>query len=377
MSRFGGGDNTDYLCGVARAHRFWRGSISYYIHFVVDGFTKGRVKIVLTFQESVPSNDNGDLYSRIVEINGPTIVSFCVPFLRNRYWENTTEFFADHTPWVSFELLDTIATSGSTPTIDVLVFRAGGRDVQFSGLQTSNFARTPPVMQTQSHVRSSFQQPFDSLIEGCSIGIERGFCTDETSQSISSLMKRYGEAIDVQSEGPDLGFSTLWPSRAFVLDAEGVLFEDNDAPGMSTPFYYFMSFFLFWRGDIRYRFRNNTTLRQVSNNSLDAGFNIANGAAYTYGELNPDLAVEIPYSATVPYLFIQDFVQEGALTTADLVSPAMAGTLGGEILAAAGDNFICGHVMPPPRFLVPAPPTLVRTATTTNSVLETVKIRKE
>lgn len=358
------GEDVDYLRAVSHAHIYWRGSIKYYVHFVANGFLKARVRIFLSFNGTVtlPTDDPGDLFARIVEINGPTITNFSVPYLWNKYWQLT--HLSDGPPLLYFELLDDISSQGEDPSIDVVVFRAGGEDTQFSGLHQALFP--PPAMTTQSHVRSAFAVPFDSLIEGAKIGVEKGFCTDETSHRVSDLMKRYGIAMSPNLVGTE-GLGFLPPTRACPLSSIGELQSSADANGMSMPFYYFTSFFLFWRGDIRVKIRSLTALKQASVATYEGDFNLASGSAYTYGTLNPDLSVELPFQSTLPYHFFYDNVQKVGIGNGDLTLLAIAGGAENtEVLTAAGDNFICGHLMPPPNFLSPPPSLLARTITATN-----------
>jgi len=179
-------------------------------------------------------------------------------------------------------------------------------------------------------------------------------------------MKRYGLALPPATIGTE-GLGLLPPNRGSPLNALGELIAPADLVSMSMPFNYFANFFLFWRGDIRLRIRSLTNLKQVSLAYPDTGaFNFAAGSAYTYGSLNPDLTVEIPFQSTLPYHFIYNDVQKVGIDNNDLIFPAIAGGFSGlEILSSAGDNFLCGHLMPPPNFLVSIPPALVSTSTTT------------
>jgi len=367
----------DYFHYVAASHRMWRGSIKYRIKFVCGQFIKARVQISVRFSGAVDTT--GQIFTRVIEVNGETETLLSVPFLLNRYWSYYDEADAyEDIPVLQFTLIDSVV-GGSTaddPTVDVIIWRAAGEDIQFAGLQRAQY--TSPIFseapEHQTSLREVFSKPFDSVVCDCKKAMELGYCTDDLSTTVADAMKRYVGHPNVPTE---VSFQYDWldPNNGFAASvALNSVF--------SEPFWYFKKLFWFWRGDLRFRFISQgdgvdgvmkATLAPLSGSD----YNEANGHIYTHSKHNPELQLELPYSSCYPYIPNQggmstqiNFTQ---LTDTQSVLGFKVDTSGstGNYIAAS-DNYVCGMLAPPPYCDGPAPPaskktTNVKIPTTTSS----------
>lgn len=372
---------TDYLMYVSSAYFRYRGSIRYRLKFVCSAFYKTRVRISLQYG-TVALDNKGDVWSRVVEINGDTEVKFLVPFLFNRYWDRFDTINTD-SPTVVVELLDNIsgAPSGQTPQIDLAVWRAAGPDYQLTDLR---FAQYPISSEPehQSSLRAIFAgDEFEGIVCDCKLSSEMGYCTSELSGTVNDAMKRYTPLVNFYAFGEsDQKLEILPPQFSGVGYSFPGLWNDGFQQAalysnFGSPFYYFLGLFWYWRGDVRVRYSNileatppfKAQVFKLLPNTVEA-----NGTAYTYFSQAPELGFEIPYSACYPYLPIQGPtpLMQGDYMT-HLIQPADGvPTCGfpvewGDYVTrhvAAGDNFLCGMLAPPPLWVQPI---LAKTITTT------------
>lgn len=71
---------------------WWSGSMNYTIIFCTSKFTTSRVRIVWVPGTTTPTADDigGNVISMIVDITGTTEVKFCIPWLKNTLWANSS-----------------------------------------------------------------------------------------------------------------------------------------------------------------------------------------------------------------------------------------------------------------------------------------------
>lgn len=343
----------DYFKYVAAAHHAWRGSIKYRVKFVCGQFIKARVQVSVRFNDQ--TDTSGQIFTRVIEVNGETETMFTVPFLRNRYWAlwNDDTVYND-VPALQFNLIDSVV-GGSTaddPTVDVVIWRAAAEDIQFAGLRAPRFDGASPtkIPQQQTSLRSVFSKPFDSLVCDCSKSMEIGYCNDDLSTTVADAMKRYS----VINLPPN-------PVKYWFSEPENGAFSSGDAiSAFSQPFFYFKALFWFERGDLRFRLQNTSpSVGGYANVQIMSDFSTvsasSNGTAYTYLQHNPELQFEVPYISPYPYLPIAGLqatqVEMDFLSNTDARSMFAITTPEGAVTRfsiAAADNYVCGMLAPPP-----------------------------
>jgi hypothetical protein len=347
----------DYFHYVAAAHQMWRGSQKFRIKFVCGQFIKARVQISVLF--NFAPDTSGQVYTRVVEVNGETETTFTIPFLLNRYWA----FFDDgiqfnDLPILQVSLIDTVVggSTGDDPTVDIVMWRAAGEDIQFAGLRSAYVV--PPTVskipEQQSSLREMFSKPFDTIVCDCTRAMEVGYCTDDLSTTVADAMKRYAYSPDTEPA----------PYRYTYDDAivNGIISPTSPLNSVfNDPYWYFKSLFLFERGDIRLRLTNDAPGNDVFAQALILGRNNlalpGNGTVYTYTKHNPELQVEVPYSSCYPYLPNQGNVAtQTSLFWDSIRNPRIVinfsypptGDAKAQTFIAASDNMVCGVLVPPP-----------------------------
>jgi hypothetical protein len=119
---------------AASLHYFWRGSLRVQFRAYCSAFVSARV--LITYRplgvSSTASLDNNQ--GHLIDVKGDTAVSLSFPFVsRNMYYNNVYTSNVPGTILVSLWTPIVSANSGTTPTIDFVVFSAADADAQFSG----------------------------------------------------------------------------------------------------------------------------------------------------------------------------------------------------------------------------------------------------
>jgi len=286
------------------------------------------------------------------------------------------------------ELIDEIVggPSGVTSIIDVLVFRAAGEDMSFSNLTLAN--ANPPTSTTthtitsqstltttintervehQCSIRNEFTKPFDTIACDCSYSVDKNLCTSDQLTSVNEILKRYCEFHNMNTTGGALNDIFVWPvSSNFTPISSnlwwlvGALQPGNLPVNVAlNPFQYFLSLFLYVRGDIRIRFIDYSASSGIVFAGLldiNSRLSVANSMTISDLHATPELSFEVPYSSMIPWHPIQGPVPCSARYNADM-TPHFAvdnGTNSGftssyEQFISASDNFLAGILMPPPR----------------------------
>jgi hypothetical protein len=372
----------DYLAYAAGMHRYWRGGIKYMIYFVTNSFTTARFRVSYIVD---PLQDNlaggGDFPSTVIEVKGSTIMKFTVPFLYQVPYRQTRP--ADvvppdngyiRSPKVQIECIALpVASQGSAPNVTAVIFRAGAEDTQFASLQSTiydaEYALPPSEIVGQCSVQDTFKFKFDPISCNCSMAIEAGYTTTETTGKISDVMKRFAENGNLQ-----LNIRQVWPvttTGGTVPTGPGVL---PGAQYTKQPYMLLTNLFKYQRGAIRYRFLNPMTTPVLENviitpatlETADSG----SGMTAWIRSHNPVHTIEVPWIGTVPYypltlalsivneqtMSVQNFAIDEELTVAAFQS--------------FGDDRVLSYLMPPPLFV--AYPTSTTTTTVTTSTMNTV-----
>jgi hypothetical protein len=368
----------DYLSYISRACKRWRGSIKYHFKFIAPSFSKTRVRITLQYDTSTVLGTKGDLFTRIVEISGDTDCSITVPFFYNRYWDYTT--VALDRNLLVVELVDKITGNAgvSTPIVDVMVFRAGGEDIAFADLGFAYIAPyiPPPAIKApikkqekiehQSSIRTVFSKPFDTIACDCSYSVDKNFCTSEQLTSVQEIIKRYSTFHNQNPGANPLNDIWLWPTNTGTIETaawwiDGILQPLNQPVDIvGNPFQYFLSLFLYVRGDVRVRLVDTAAtaggIAYAAMLDPQLGISSANSMVLTDFHSSPELSFEVPYSSNVPWHPIQgpiasvDYYDAEAAPRFGVDNPANTGfTASYEKFVSASDNFLAGILMPPPR----------------------------
>lgn len=332
----------DYLAAVAMAHQFWRGTIKYFIQFFTTPFTSCRFRISVNYVGWISSvTTSGDVVSQVIDVKGDTEAELAVPYLWDTHWRSV--FDTDGFPRIVIERISNII--GQSVTSDSVIYcsvwRAGSSDMQFMKLQ--NVPNPPAVEEivekqreeiyatSQSSIRDRFKRSFAPALEGCSSTHETGLVSAEESHCVNDAIKRFVTQ----------GGSTHTPT----------------AINWYEPFTWFNSMFYFWRGSIRYRgfYSSASVFTAVTMNgqrSVGSIYETGNGASLSLPAVWPIMQYEVPWYSALPFYPIYYSVFCSDVSRYYPASYVNQGSGFTAHFCAAGDDFMCGYLLPPPAFTI-------------------------
>jgi len=350
----------DWLSHTANAFRYWRGSIKYLVHFCVPAFYSFRVRIVPTVQLTTIDN-YGDLQGVIIDVKGETWYEFVVPYERPYDWSPTIGEFGPNVPIVYLDRITDIQGSSapSSPIVYVNVFRAGGEDIQFTGLRgareasssittSSSSASSGTTYRVQAHVslEQRFKKPFEGVIKGVNLAIEQKWVMPEMAITVSDCLKRQSNHLTGGNVpgGANSTYPCVYPPGALNINYTTVGRE---------PLNYFGSIFWFWRGGrilSHYNAGGLVGLVQQDTSSTTFGdgaaiwFNSASDANYKFTE-----KVQVPYYFSRPWHPISSpghsFTVNYDVTNGPADLSGVSG-LSGFLTLSGADDFVLIHPVP-------------------------------
>jgi len=288
----------DHLAYIASYHRYWRGSIKYYIQFVTNAFTTARFRLSYLLDSNDPVTIvGGDYPSKVIEVKGTTEIAVSVPFLWFScykpvgYVQNEDVLY----PSLVIQMITAPVNFGANaPVIDCVVWRSGGEDIQFMGACRSIIDSLIPSAEGQTSIWDKFSKPFEPIGCDCHFAVEAGFVSSETTGPIIDMMRRYVPLA------PQTDIATL--PRSLTYATTGYNYGLDLFYGMANMFKY-------WRGSVRLKQElptstaaEYTTLQERGGTGIDP----SSGYALTVPSHNPFLATETPWISGRPYLATND-----------------------------------------------------------------------
>lgn len=356
-SNYGDFRNIDWLWAVSLAFRYWKGAIKYSIHFVLPSFMSFKCQITQQDQLLLPITSTGDLMNKIIDVAGETWVDVEVPFLRPTIWvdpylEGQAVFGA--CPQVNIVQLTAIVGSSlpATPVCYINVYRAGGEDTAFRGLQNAAHGLGDIEAESTS-LELRFTKPFPAMCESANQSIEKGYIANEIAATVSDCLKRASLTITGLAIGAnDYSAPFNFPAGAGNINYSLIGLE---------PYQYFSSMFLFWRGSRIIRHSQATDFWGVK--GATTTLNWGDGAAFyfplgTAGVTNRE-GLCVNYTSIYPYIPVGqpavtvDLYNYGPASQGPSVDLPLAKQVIGTnlstasgIVVSAGDDFMLIHPVP-------------------------------
>lgn len=337
----------DFFQYTAAAFQWWKGSVKYLLIFVTDSFTTCKVRVSYSMN-TVGSTDYGGEYpNMILDVKGTTYVDFSVPYLNNLPYRT----YADtNCPQVIIELLTDLNDVSST-TLNLVIWRAAGDDIQFHQMCTSalsvatatttsttttGITTSRDTLQSQCDVRGQFKKKFREL--GCDspVTIEAGYVTSEIPLMVSDALKRYNVQFD------DGYFPTLAPT----LTTNGF---------WQLPLYYWTLVFKYFRGSRRYFVSETTTpIFRAFHIGFPTTSNLGAGTIIK-GPLQDSITMEIPHMGMHPY-YPMDYTISSCSYDDSEIPTLIPGTTPGTSITyvACGDDVQLFYLLPPPDLAFPS-----------------------
>lgn len=359
---------------LVTTHKFWRGSMRYWIKFFAGSMTSCR--FLLVYNPSTITSDNAitDTLSRVIDVRGDTEVMFTLPYINEYDWITLGANFAN----LQISILTSIVSSNTTsaPSIDMVIWSAAGPDVQFAvpivpqgftyGFPNQSFPKqkqlsrsvrseqsdedfelvTKPPTQVrrnvapkrvapqmrdvvlQADVHEVFKQTMPPFLEGCMEYTDHHYVAGEQTEWMLDLMKRY------QS------YSVAAPS------ANTMLLNGYYSPYVDTLGHFISRFFYFRRGGIRYVISNPGSGDNVSSIALDDGTTTelyASGTAFVLGSDTAPLMVTCPWVDIVPFRQLDDISNPTSGVYQLTASNNLVNTV---IYTAVRDDYQVGYLYP-------------------------------
>lgn len=323
----------DYLAGMMKIHRFWRGSIKYLFHFCMPAFYSVRVRISVDYGVGSPVN-TADLQSRIIDIKGETWESVTVPFLARTTWADTN--ITNYEPLIIVQRITTIVGSSApaSPIIYVNIFRSAGEDFQLAGLRKVEAASITDSalvkFQNQMHIGKRFKESFPTLNKGTFQSMEKGLVMPEITGSVADVTKKQ-QSIST--------FHT-YPCQS----------------NQTAPPFYLCNYFMFWRGGRIMRRIHREAVSGDTGSGFYAVYNtdkdIDNGwtqcTSLAQQALVPQ-ACHIHYMSAQPYYPMQDDDYSDVMTFISspiTASPSVTTHATATYTWAGADDFVCLFLVP-------------------------------
>jgi hypothetical protein len=241
----------------------WRGSIKFFFQFFTSSFISARFAI------SVSREDDGeweDLLTQVIDVKGDTKKMICVPFLHRTHWVSRyyQSFTGSPGPYViRIGLISAIA--GPDPeidaAIDLVVWMAGGPDVQFQAPVASSWAIPAwppgPFSASKNKKKALGASPFrvPNAVKQCSIKhtfandaspmtaemgttIDTGLCTSNIPVTMKDLLSRFYPTVNNEP------LVTMNISSSFGV-----------TPQVYTPLQIWLATHMCFRGGFRFKCR--------------------------------------------------------------------------------------------------------------------------
>lgn len=289
----------DWLTFVARAHKYWRGSIKYLIHVNVPSFYSFRARVTLRYKNAY--TNLGDLQSTVFDIKGETFIPISVPYLYSTmYRQPASEFLGAIHPWLSITMETPIvgSTSLGAPFAYINIYRSGGEDTQFAQLTTLAGAvapveKPPPKATSDCSPYQEFAKPFKTLIDGVTQAIESRFTMTETTGTVADCMKRPSAFTPTSTYTP-----LIWTPGAA---------NANYKAQAGQPFNYFAAVFAFRRGGIVFGKTQETFLvSKCTLSGTNSSQSVGDGIFYSHDQdayFTPNVdSVVVPYFCNIPWV---------------------------------------------------------------------------
>lgn len=341
-------DEPDYLAHQASLAKYWRGSIKYYVRLVTNQFVKARMRVSYVMNSSQPTPiTGGDFPSMIIDIQGPTEFDITVPYLWITHWRLTEESPGQYTaPSLVFQLFKAPVTTGAQDArITMLVWRAGGENIQFAFAGDQNYEE-PPTIQQEASIRARFNQPFKPITCDCNNMAELGLVQSEQIGTIIDLMRRY-----------------------YTTDQ---ILETPYLAGDLTPLCCEARLFRYWRGSMRTKLifarekdPPNPDLPYPSFAWATMSNNWSCGGTVTQPSVSPLLEWETPWFSIFPYMPLITSQSPYTIVASDRETFTV--NLNAEPvlqwhMCSVGEDFQAGYLRPPNHYPV-VPPSKKSTTT--------------
>ena len=211
-----------YLSHVARAFKYWRGDLRYYIQITSSAFHSGRLRVWYEPNDTTnPTTviDGGNVVSKVLDIQTETDMSFTVPYLSNTLYR-TFEYKnqsrgggplippSGEAGRIGVSVLNEL-TSSSNPIQPVYInLWISGVNMQFGAPVGVSFDREPITSNDSEFIAQGITQeqitkmPYEPLIDATT-SREEQLCMGEQADHVKDLIMRPCPLVYYSTTPPD------------------------------------------------------------------------------------------------------------------------------------------------------------------------------
>lgn len=346
-----------YMSYFSLPFRYWRGSITYHLNFVTSKFVSARVRFSwLPNATSTSSLDGrtGDVYSRVIDVNGDTNATVTIPFAYDKMWARIRkpgEALNDIDTLrgvIQMELVSNIVSNVAAPNIGVVTWIAAGPDYQLGYMNSSllsNKGSTTGWKYRWPNDQSVWDLAgtADPIVKHTTNMIER-IGVSESYEDVLSLAKRFVEVKTIVAASPNKTVLRNTPFQDPLYQVDG---RRNDVVS------HLIQPFMYYRGSLRFKFMRTVAQKGKAwtLTRYDGEEEHMNGPfiAASPGDFTNQIEVETPYFNVNPY----------SPTKVDDDNSCLLATIGEDSLAlcssyyAVGDDFQLFALFAVPVLFVP------------------------
>lgn len=327
--------------------RQWRGSIKVSVHLYTSPFVTGRLKISLRYGISTDTSA-GNIWSDIITVQGDTMVTYQIPYLRKTTWADTFQIdglvsSCGITPTFVVEKVGTLNSAGDrVPVIYGIQMISAGSDFQFRGFRHAMpvEAVEVAVAEAQCDVEALHANDFECINFGTlNTGVFQSFTDVE---DVMDIMYRYSRR----------------PSELGALSSQILQFGNSTEMAEMGMFDIIATCYRYYRGSMRFKFRAEPKTPADANKDfalqLRTGTRTPDNIPYLLRPANGLSMGNLQYfkilDVEVPFLCVNEFAETKVM--APLLAAAYNTESVGDIdlemlLVSAGHDFVLSYVMPP------------------------------
>jgi len=363
------------LSFAAQFFRFWRGTIRYRLAIAKTRFHSGSLEICYSMGTSLLNPDSEQrasrCYRKVWNVNEMSSLEFEVPYSSATMWTPVQYFtqFDDNsfesptvpaftTGRISIRVLNPLTSAGGvvTDTVEVLVYTAGGKDLEFSLLSTNETHITLPTpIIADPQVGGGVYQNDET--DGVEDTVSSPMCPASSLSNVGTV-SCVGERID--------NFRLITRRMSLYTGAKGnstghfARFTWRDVVVVNTAIAKLLQTYAFGTGGFRVEVIPTTGTISAPSWALSAigGLALGTGAGIVHNPIQmPSMHYSCPYYNVTPYIPSAQFSHGDAdsaeaLTHGPPMSLAVAadGAISLGFRGAAGDDFTLGWQIGPPPY---------------------------
>lgn len=190
-----------FFGAMASCHTFWRGGVKLLFSFYCSTFVSARYAITFVPSGTAPSSDYQNGVTHIVDVKGDTTLKLTMPYVSDSYWQKTgASMVLPFRIYIRRLTVHVGPDSSADDDIYLSIFVSAAEDIQFSLPREAplgplnDTVRVLAPIESQSAIRSEFEEIFPPVIAGAEFSFDAGYCVSDTTRYTTDILKMYAPA---------------------------------------------------------------------------------------------------------------------------------------------------------------------------------------